>query len=91
MALASPGLQTGFNLYPAVWSITSSGPRTKTFRANIERAGVVFSLLSPAQGSINATNGEYTAPSSVSAPVLDTVVGTAPDGSVATSIVNLLL
>jgi hypothetical protein len=91
MALASPGLQTGFNIYPAIWNISSSGPRSKTFRANVERIGIVFSLLTPAQGSINASSGEYTAPGSVAAPVLDTVVGTAPDGSVATSIVSLIL
>lgn len=89
MALSAPGLQTGFAIWPAIYTIIPTQARSKTFRVRSAPPGTVFSLGAGAVGSINATTGEYTAPASVSAPTIDTVIATGVDGSQATALVNL--
>ena len=91
MAQAANGFQTGFSLYPSAWRITPTQVRAKRFHCNgglNGNAGAVFSLGAGAVGSISI-DGVYTAPNFVTAPTVDQVLATSPDGSQAQSLVYL--
>ena len=83
MAQSANGFQTGFNVWPSQWVITPTQARTKRFHAQgglTGNASLTFAVASGAKGSIDAA-GLYTAPASVTAPFVDQILVTAPDGS----------
>jgi hypothetical protein len=91
MAQSANGFQTGFAVWPTQWVITPTQARTKHFHAEgglTGNASLTFAVAGAGKGSIDAS-GLYTAPSSVSAPAVDQILVTAPDGSQGQALVYL--